>query len=150
VTPREQRPPAAPRFRPIADEDAPGRLAGSQYRDTVTLQLGRLPCCSCLRIRPGVRNFIMLTQRGPVPGVGWGCIPCGLPSAGAMAVLCDGCLKRGRSARYVLGGQRVGQGPLRPAHAATAAPFEHRRGVHWPETEADNTNTTAGKADEIP
>ncbi len=49
------------------------------------------PCCIC-ETRVGVTNVLMLGQRAPVPGTGWGCIVCGLPSDGAVAVLCDGCL----------------------------------------------------------
>lgn len=52
-------------------------------------------CCICLMERPTVRNLIMLPKRAPMPGEGcWGCFQCGLPMAGAVAVLCDDCLER--------------------------------------------------------
>ena len=51
-------------------------------------------CCDC-GTRSGVRNLLMLSFRSPSPGDGcWGCVVCGLPSAGAVAVLCDRCIER--------------------------------------------------------
>jgi hypothetical protein len=51
------------------------------------------PCCRC-RATAGVVNILMLDRRAPVPGTGWGCVVCGLPSDGAIAVLCNACLGR--------------------------------------------------------
>lgn len=51
-------------------------------------------CCICQSPRR-VRNLIMLHRRGPVPGTGWGCFTCGLPSDGAIAVICDQCFDAG-------------------------------------------------------
>jgi hypothetical protein len=51
-------------------------------------------CCCCGKIGPDVRNVLMLHFKAPSPGNGcWGCFQCGLPSEGAVAVLCDGCLE---------------------------------------------------------
>ena len=50
------------------------------------------PCCIC-ETEGGVRNIVMLNKKSPVPGHGWGCLVCGLPSDGASAVLCDPCLE---------------------------------------------------------
>jgi hypothetical protein len=50
------------------------------------------PCCICEGTED-VRSIIMLPLRGPVPGYGWGCVQCGVPPDGAIAVLCDRCLK---------------------------------------------------------
>jgi len=48
-----------------------------------------------------VRNLVQIDRRSPAPGVGcWGCVVCGLPAAGALAVLCDECLERRRPALY--------------------------------------------------
>ena len=49
------------------------------------------PCCHCGRT-DGVRNIVMLSRRGPTPGRGWGCVVCGLPCDGAIAVMCDDCI----------------------------------------------------------
>jgi hypothetical protein len=47
-------------------------------------------CCRCGGSET-VRNIYMLPYRNKVPGHGWGCVICHLPSDGAVAVLCDGC-----------------------------------------------------------
>lgn len=49
------------------------------------------PCCIC-ETRTDVRNLVMLDRPAPVPGTGWGCVVCGLPFDGAIAVVCDGCM----------------------------------------------------------
>jgi hypothetical protein len=50
-------------------------------------------CCICMQENPSVRNIVMLDLRAPKEGDGcWGCVQCGLPMAGAVAVLCDHCL----------------------------------------------------------
>ena len=47
-------------------------------------------CCGCGGTE-GVRSIYMLPYRNKVPGHGWGCVLCHLPSDGASAVLCDSC-----------------------------------------------------------
>jgi len=50
------------------------------------------PCCMC---EGGpTHNLIMLSQRGAIPGHGWGCVVCDLPLDGAYAVLCEACIIR--------------------------------------------------------
>jgi hypothetical protein len=39
-----------------------------------------------------VRNIVMLSHPALIKGQGWGCVECGLPCDGAIAVVCDGCL----------------------------------------------------------
>jgi len=53
------------------------------------------PCCACMAVGPSVRNVLMLAQKAPIAGRGWGCLlaGCSLPSDGAVAVVCDGCLE---------------------------------------------------------
>jgi hypothetical protein len=46
------------------------------------------PCCICEG--PGATVIVALTARSPT-GHGWGCLQCGLPCTGAMAVICEGC-----------------------------------------------------------
>lgn len=56
------------------------------------LTLGR--CCICQIEGPEVRNIVMLDVSSPEPGNGcWGCFVCGLPQAGAVAVLSDVCVR---------------------------------------------------------
>lgn len=53
-------------------------------------------CCSCEQENDSVRNILMLdklTSEPTLPG-GWGCVVCGLPAMGAVAVLCDECLEK--------------------------------------------------------
>ena len=49
------------------------------------------PCCRCGTTN-GVRNLLMLQQKAPTPGQGWGCYQCHLPMDGAISVVCDNCL----------------------------------------------------------
>jgi hypothetical protein len=49
-------------------------------------------CCACHGTER-VRNLVMHARRAPVAGTGWGCVVCGLPSDGAVSVLCDACLR---------------------------------------------------------
>lgn len=61
-------------------------------------------CCACRKRGPAVRNIMTLPFRSPTPGFGWGCIVCGLPNDGAVAVLCDACLKADAPIRDVCHG----------------------------------------------
>jgi len=45
-----------------------------------------------------------------VPGSGWGCVVCGLPADGAIAVLCDGCLDH--TPRFAVHGYADGGGRI--------------------------------------
>jgi hypothetical protein len=49
-------------------------------------------CCVCGKHGLDVVNILMLHFRAPEAGKGWGCVVCGLPLDGAIAVLCDSCL----------------------------------------------------------
>ncbi len=51
------------------------------------------PCCICERDDDTVTYLILLDQKAPIPGTGWGCAACGLPPDGAMAVICEACTK---------------------------------------------------------
>lgn len=78
------------------------RPAGSRQDEFPTLG----SCCNCGRNDDTVRNIVMLERKSPEPGIGcWGCLTCGLPQAGAVAVLCDECLgsSNAQPQRIVLG-----------------------------------------------
>jgi len=60
--------------------------------DEEPLDLGT--CCGCGCTGETVQNLIMLQKKAPVPGTGWGCVVCGVPSDGAVAVVCNDCLRR--------------------------------------------------------
>lgn len=65
------------------DEDDPDH-------DEESLDLGG--CCVCGCIGASVQNILMLKKKTVIPGTGWGCCICNLPSDGAIAVVCDDCL----------------------------------------------------------
>lgn len=62
--------------------------------DAETLDLG--PCCRCGAQNGTVRSLLQLNRRNPYVGEdgvgGWGCVQCGIPTAGAVAPVCDECL----------------------------------------------------------
>jgi hypothetical protein len=62
------------------------------------------PCCSCEKASEDVRNIVMLEQKTTIPGSGWGCVQCGIPADGAVAVLCDDCVNLGRPIRFAIAG----------------------------------------------
>jgi hypothetical protein len=47
-------------------------------------------CCVCGGTNH-VRTIFQLDKKSPTPGCGWGCVVCGLPPDGAVAVVCDEC-----------------------------------------------------------
>lgn len=92
------------------------------------LDLG--PCCACEKLGPDVRNVIMLHRKGPTPGKGWGCLVCGLPLDGAVAVLCDDCLEAKAEIRFVCGGYPAQDGRM-PLEDLPEERFEHDLSYHW-------------------
>ena len=51
------------------------------------------PCCVCeAPAEIGMFSIVLLNQKAPIPGRGWGCVVCQLPSDGAIAVVCNRCL----------------------------------------------------------
>ena len=64
-------------------------------------------CCSCGREGDdlNIKNVVMLEQKAPAPGSGWGCLVCNLPVDGAVAVICDDCLSLGRPIKFAVAGE---------------------------------------------
>lgn len=91
------------------------------------------PCCNCGRT-DGVRNIIMLSRRGPTPGRGWGCVVCGLPLNGAIAVVCDDCV--GVEPKFVCLGYPVTLGRF-PVADLPPERFDHDMTKH-PEGDRDD------------
>src|SRR5947209_3057090 len=90
-------------------------------------------CCMCLMEHPTVRNLIVLDVRAPKPGNGcWGCLRCGLPSEGAVAVLCDNCMEEHRTFGRAIG--LVCSGPpgenQRVPRSSLTEPFMHDMSKH--------------------
>lgn len=82
-----------------SDEDD---FDGEPIDDSDPPDLGN--CCCCGVSGTTVRNIMMLNQRGPTPGSGWGCLQCGLPMDGATAVICDACLESEAAILFVCDG----------------------------------------------
>lgn len=61
------------------------------FEDDQTTDLGS--CCICGVVGATVVNVLTLPQKAPLPGRGWGCVVCMLPSDGAVAVICTPCLE---------------------------------------------------------
>jgi hypothetical protein len=61
----------------------------SAHSDDAPFDAG--PCCRCGSTATPARTIMMLGIKAPVPQSGWGCMRCGLPCDGCMAVVCDPC-----------------------------------------------------------
>ena len=96
------------------------------------------PCCACRESGPTVRNFMMLHLRAAVPGTGWGCVVCGVPNDGAMAILCDRCVENGQcpDLRDVILGLPAER--RRMPFCELAEAFDHDRSQH-PELSGEST-----------
>jgi len=86
------------------------------------------PCCCCGGTRR-VRNIVMLDRRASVPGTGWGCVVCGLPSDGASYVACDWCLEINRRPREVILGY-ANDREREPIENLSPEPFAHDMSKH--------------------
>lgn len=70
------------------------------------------PCCACGRTGPTVRNLFCLAVKAPIAGRGWGCVQCGLPSDGAVVVLCDDCVSEEVEPRFACRGYPASDGRI--------------------------------------
>lgn len=93
------------------------------------LSLG--PCCMCEKTE-NVRNVMMLNKRSPRRGSGcWGCVVCGLPMEGAIAVICDACFvehEKGAPVKFVVVG--AAQNGERVPLESLVEDFNHDRTKH--------------------
>lgn len=85
-------------------------------------------CCACRQEGETVRNFVALDKRASVPGTGWGCVVCNLPSDGAIAVVCDQCLAENAAIQDVIHGS-ADQKQRSPLMALTEN-FDHDHSLH--------------------
>lgn len=98
---------------------------------TETFNLGS--CCICTGTEH-VKNLVMLPYKAKTPGYGWGCIECGLPWDGAVAVLCEDCIgkyQNGAPIKYAVNGYPFDNVRI-PVEELTE-PFYHDLSKH-PET----------------
>lgn len=73
------------------DGDDGGYRESFDDEDEVTPDLGS--CCLC-ESTVDVFTVLMIRKKAPLPGRGWGCVVCGLPSDGALAVVCNTCAEQ--------------------------------------------------------
>lgn len=85
------------------------------------------PCCACEGLEL-VRNMMMLDKKASVPGTGWGCVVCHLPSDGAIAVICDGCLESHAEIRFAVYGYVIHK--QREKIEELTEPFAHDMKFH--------------------
>jgi len=85
-------------------------------------------CCACRRTGVELRNLVTLHVRAPVPGTGWGCVVCGLPSDGALAIVCDTCLEQDRPILDAIEGYAARGGRVRSD--TLTVPFDHKAIPH--------------------
>lgn len=86
------------------------------------------PCCACGKEGKTVRNILLLNKKALVPGTGWGCFVCHLPSDGASAVVCDECLKEKRPLKFAVAGFATMR--MRVPIGEITEPFGHDEGMH--------------------
>jgi hypothetical protein len=86
-------------------------------------------CCACGKVGPDVRNIVMLDRRARVKGTGWGCVVCGLPTDGALVVVCDFCLMSNAPYKWVIDGYPDEKKRI-PIEDLPDEPFEHDQEAH--------------------
>lgn len=89
-------------------------------------------CCIC-ESTENVNSIMTLDRRAPTPGKGWGCVQCGLPNDGAIAVLCDTCAELYVAGRaklvYVCRGYPADDGRMFFVHLPEDT-FDHDKSKH--------------------
>jgi hypothetical protein len=86
------------------------------------------PCCVCERT-VNVNSVFMLDRRGAIPGTGWGCVVCSLPADGAVAVLCDECVRTDKEPIFACLGYPATSKRIRISDLPTG-PFVHDLARH--------------------
>ncbi len=73
------------------EDDLSRRRTLDDATDSPTAGAGLGSCCVC-ESTVDVYSIVILHQKAPMLGRGWGCVVCGLPSDGAIAVVCEACV----------------------------------------------------------
>jgi hypothetical protein len=90
-------------------------------------------CCACQGTE-NVRNIVMHPKLAPVPGTGWGCLECHLPTDGAISVICDRCFGQNVTITEVCMGFPLDKMRV-PLHALREEVFDHDMSFHQAEVE---------------
>lgn len=96
--------------------------------DELELDIG--PCCACGNKITGTNNIICLDFQSPTGDWGWSCFGCGLPPAGATAVICDDCLQANTDVRWLITGRPTDKQRV-PMDQVEQIPFKHNLSKHW-------------------
>jgi hypothetical protein len=117
-------------------------LAGPDVADDLGARLAHEPdaltlgsCCACGIEGPEVSHVLMLPQKAPIAGHGWGCVVCGLSPDGATAVLCDACLAQEAELIWACRGYAATEGRV---GIETLTGEHHHDPAFHPEMEADD------------
>lgn len=94
------------------------------------------PCCAC-ESTPA-RTICCLDFEGPEGTEGWGCVVCGLPARGAVAVMCESCIEQGVEPRFIVGGRYAADKVRVPLEGYERRPFDHRLERHPEHTNMDS------------
>jgi hypothetical protein len=103
------------------------------------------PCFVCGKTQDGsVRTLVCLSFEAPAGFVGWGCVVCGLPSRGAMAIACDACCDRHgqelpAELKFICTGAFSTEGKRTPLDGFARIPFDHDLNKHPAELECIET-----------
>jgi hypothetical protein len=84
-------------------------------------------CCTCQR-RPA-KNVVFVNERAPVDGTGWGCVRCGIPTNGAISVICHECKQAQIPIKRVCVGHPY-EGTRIPLEMTAGNPFDHDYSKH--------------------
>lgn len=90
-------------------------------------------CCRCLKDDGNVRTIVHLEFEGPSDFNGWGCVQCGVPQRGALAVICDACadgMKSIDELSFICGGKYMVDRERLPLEGYERKPFGHDLSKH--------------------
>lgn len=88
-------------------------------------------CCACGTAGEHcARNITTLNFEAPPGFAGWGCVQCGKPSRGAIAVLCDSCAAKNAAPRFIAGGKFLTDKIRVPLDSYPRVPFGHDDRLH--------------------
>lgn len=88
-------------------------------------------CCACEgEISPRDPVVVFLPFQAPAGFRGWGCMACGLPPGGAIAVVCQACVAAEKAPRFIATGVNVGDNKRLSLEGYVQIPFLHDARLH--------------------
>jgi hypothetical protein len=86
------------------------------------------PCCVCGCA--DAHAIVFLDFFGPPGFIGWGCFQCGLPSQGAIAILCEPCVESGAEPLFIADGHYATDRVRLSLEHYRRVPFVHNDALH--------------------